>query len=67
MPFSVVSKKSGKRFFLHSRTQNLRGGNKVTLYYFASQIKEGALDNLPQGYEVSENTRTGLPILKKNS
>jgi hypothetical protein len=65
MAFSVVSKKSGKTFYLHSRLQTLRGGHQVTLFFFSPQIKEGALDALPQGYEVSENTRTGLPILKK--
>jgi hypothetical protein len=37
----------------------------VTLYYFAGEAKEGALDALPAGYEVSENTSTGLPLLKK--
>jgi len=65
MPFSVVSKKSGKTYFLHGREQSLRGGNKVMLYYFAGEPKDGALDEMPAGYEVSENARTGLPILKK--
>jgi len=65
MAFSVVSKKSGKTYFLHAREQSLRGGNKVMLYYFAGEPKEGAIDALPDGYEVSENARTGLPILKK--
>jgi hypothetical protein len=37
----------------------------VTLYFFAGQPKEGAIDALPAGYEVSENERTGLPLLKK--
>lgn len=65
MAFSTVSKKSGKTYFLHSRLQTLRGGQQVTLYYFAGQPGEGAIDALPEGYEVSENERTGLPLLKK--
>ena len=65
MSFSVQSKKNGKTFFLHGREQVLRGGTKVRLYYFAGEAKEGALDALPEGYEVSENERTGLPMLKK--
>ena len=65
MSYSVKSKKSGKTYYLHSRRQKLKGGQEVTLYFFAGEIKEGALDALPAGYEVSENTSTGLPLLKK--
>ncbi len=66
MAFSAVSKKSGKTYFLHGREQELKGGHKVTLYFFCGEIKpEGALDALPAGYIVSENERTGLPLLKK--
>ena len=53
MAFSTVSKKSGKTYFLHARLQKLRGGQEVTLYYFAGQPSEGAIDALPAGYEVS--------------
>lgn len=67
MPFSVQSKKSGKTYFLHQRLQELKGGQKVTLYYFAGEPKDGAIDALPAGYEVSENTKTGLPLLKKSA
>lgn len=66
MAFSVQSKKSGKTYFLHSRLQKLKGGQEVTLYYFAGAPGEGAIDALPTGYEVSENERTGLPLLKKS-
>ncbi len=65
MAYSVVSKKSGKTYYLHSREQELRGGRKVTLYFFGQQIQDGAMDALPQGYIVSENPKTGLPLLKK--
>ncbi len=65
MAFSVISKKSGKTYFLHERRQELKGGQVVTLYYFAGEAGQGAIDALPAGYEVSENTKTGLPLLKK--
>jgi hypothetical protein len=65
MPYSVVSKKSGKTYILHSRNQQLKGGQQVTLYYFAGEAGQGALDVLPEGYEVAENSKTGLPLLKK--
>ena len=66
MSFSVQSKKSGKTYFLHERLQELKGGQKVKLYYFAGVPGECAIDALPAGYEVSENTKTGLPLLKKS-
>jgi hypothetical protein len=65
MAFSVVSKKSGKTYYLHARLQKLKGGQEVTLYYFAGQPGQGAIDTLPEGYKVSENEKTGLPLLKK--
>ena len=65
MSFSVVSKKSCKTYYLHSRLQELKGGQKVTLYYFAGTPGAGAMDAMPAGYEISENERTGLPLLKK--
>lgn len=67
MSFSVVSKKSGKTYFLHSRNQKLKGGQQVILYYFAGEPGAGAMDALPAGYEVSENAKTGLPLLKKSA
>jgi hypothetical protein len=67
MSFSVQSKKSGKTYYLHQRHQKLKGGQEVTLYYFASVAGEGAINALPEGYMVSENERTGLPLLKKKS
>ena len=65
MSFSTVSKKSGKTYFLHSRKQKLKGGQEVTLYYFGGEAKEGAIDAVPEGMEIMENERTGLPMLRK--
>lgn len=65
MAYNVISKKTGKTYYLHARLQKLKGGQEVTLYYFAGQPGEGAIDALPTGYIVSENEKTGLPLLKK--
>jgi hypothetical protein len=65
MAFSVVSKKSKKTYYLHSRLQKLKGGQEVTLYYFAGEAKAGAMDAMPANMEVIENERTGLPMLRK--
>jgi len=65
MAFTVSSQKSGRTYHLHGRRQKLKGGQEVTLYYFAGAAGEGALDKLPDGYEVSENAKTGLPLLRK--
>ncbi len=65
MPYSVISKKSKKLYHLHCRETALNGGKVRKLFFFAAQIQEGALDALPEGYEVFENERTGLPMLRK--
>ena len=65
MAFSAQSKKSGKTYYLHTKEVTLKGGRLQRLYYFAGAAGENALDALPEGYEVAENGRTGLPILKK--
>lgn len=64
-PYTVKSQKSGKTYYLHARKQILNGGKEVILYFFAGDEREGVLDALPKGYVVAENSRTGLPLLKK--
>ncbi|MCA9770525.1 hypothetical protein KC460_04110 [Candidatus Dependentiae bacterium] len=66
MAYSVISKKSGKTYYLHSKEVKLAGDRKQRIFYFAGDIRKGnALDALPDGYKVIENKRTGLPMLKK--
>lgn len=65
MAFTVKSKKSGKTYHLHSKEVELSGGRKQRIYYFAGEPTKFALDKLPEGYEVTENARTGLPMLRK--
>ncbi|HLB41055.1 MAG TPA: hypothetical protein VJJ83_04645 [Candidatus Babeliales bacterium] len=65
MAYSVKSKKSGKPYYLHTKEVKLAGGRLQRIYYFAGDIAKNALDALPAGYEVMENKRTGLPMLRK--
>jgi len=65
MAYSVQSKKSGKTYYLHSKSVTLRGGRQQTIFYFAQDVRDGAMDSVPSGYMVMENPRTGLPMLKK--
>jgi len=64
MAFEFKNSK-GVSYFLHSRDVNLKGGRKQTIYFFARDVRPGALDCVPAGYLVQETTKTGMPILKK--
>ena len=59
MAFSYTSTKN-RTYFLHGR----KGANGTQLFFFSKEIKDGVLNSVPDGYEVSE-TKTGLPVLKK--
>ncbi len=47
----------GVKYYLHQ---------KGRLFYFAKAKKENAVD-LPEGTEIVENPKTGLPMLKKKA
>lgn len=55
----------GQTYYLHGKNVTLRGGRKQMIYYFAREVKPGALDELPEGRMVVENKKTGLPLLKR--
>lgn len=55
----------GQTYFLHSKDVVLRGGRNQTIYYFAREVKPGAIEEIPVGRVVVENKRTGLPMLKR--
>ena len=45
----------GVTYYLHS---------KGRMFFFSKEVKEGALDAVPAGYNVVE-MKTGMPVLKK--
>jgi hypothetical protein len=55
----------GVTYYLHSREVTLKGGRAQRIFYFARDIRPGALDAVPDAYKVIETTKTGMPILKK--
>jgi len=55
----------GVKYYLHFKDVNLKGGRRQRIYYFARDIRSGALDSVPAGYKAVETQRTGMPILKK--
>ena len=56
----------GDTYYLHGKDVTLRNGRQQKIYYFARSEKEGdTLNDVPTGYSVGENQRTGLPFLTK--
>ena len=64
MAYTVTNSK-GQTYYLHGKMVTLRGGRKQQIYYFAREEKVDVMEAMPDGYEVTENKRTGLPMLKK--
>ncbi len=63
MAYSFRNSK-GVTYYLHTRKQAAASGKERILYFFAKEVREGALDQVPSGYTVVE-MKTGLPVLKK--
>jgi hypothetical protein len=55
----------GQTYYLHGRSVTLKNGRVQTIYFFARDVREGALEAVPAGYMVMETKRTGMPVLKK--
>jgi hypothetical protein len=55
-------------YTLHARRVKLKGGHEQTIYFFSKrQPKSGDAVDLPEGYDVAVNKRTGLPYLRKHT
>jgi hypothetical protein len=63
MAFSFTNSKD-RTYYLHKRDTTLKNGRTQTIYFFAKEIKDGAIDAVPAGYQVAES-KNGLPVLKK--
>ena len=70
MAYSVVSKKNGTTYYLHSKESDSRGGKRL-LYFFKKEIKNDSgyhpLDEMPAGWAATESSHTGLPLLTKKA
>lgn len=57
----------GESYYLHGKEVTLRNGRKQQIFYFSRSEKNGeAMDTVPGGYRIGENSRTGLPFLTKS-
>lgn len=63
MAFSHTNTR-GNTYYLHATTRKLKSGKEQKLYFFAKTERDGALEEVPEGYEVTE-TKNGLPVLKR--
>jgi len=66
MAYAYTNSK-GQEYFLHKKDVTLKNGRQQTIYFFARDVREGSLDEVPAGYQVVETQRTGMPVLKKAS
>ena len=55
----------GDTYYLHGKDVTLRNGRQQKIFFFAREEKADALNEVPDGYSVGENQRTGLPFLTK--
>ena len=66
MAYEYTNKK-GTPYFLHQKEVELKGNHrKQTIYYFAKDTRMEGIDDVPEGYMVIENEKTGLPVLKRS-
>jgi hypothetical protein len=57
----------GHTWYLHRRVLTLPSGRERRLFYFAREARPAELvDRLPAGFLVVENSRTGVPLLKRS-
>lgn len=64
MPYTHTNSR-GQTYVLHRRVTNAGTNGERTIHFFARDARDGAIDAVPDGYEVTESARTGLPLLKK--
>ena len=64
--FSFISTR-GYKYYLHSKIVLLAGKREQVIYYFKREIDEQfAIAAVPAGFEIVENTKTAMPLLKKS-
>lgn len=65
MAFSYTNSK-GQTYYLHTKQVTLKGNLQMQIYYFKREVDDQfAIDELPEGREVVENKRTGLPLVRR--
>ena len=54
----------GTAYYLHEKVTKTSTGKEQRLFFFSKEVKAGALDAVPAGYQVTESAN-GLPLLKR--
>ena len=63
MAFTYTNSR-GQSYILHSKDTVLKNGHTRTIYFFAKDQRDSALNEVPKGYQVVES-KNGLPVLKR--
>lgn len=63
MAFSYTNSK-GTTYYLHGREVELNNDRLRTIYFFAKDERDGVLEQVPEGWQVTEG-RNALPVLSK--
>ncbi len=63
MAYSYKNSK-GTTYYLHARDVELNNHRQRTIYFFAKEPRDGALERVPAGWQVMEG-RNALPVLSK--
>jgi hypothetical protein len=64
MAYSYKNSK-GQTYYLHAREVKLNNNRERTIYFFAKEPRDGALNQVPSGWQVTEG-RNALPVLTKS-
>lgn len=64
-PVKYVNAKKGQTYYLHKKMVTLKNGITRPIFFFARDIRDGAVHEMPEGYEIVETERTGMPVLRK--
>jgi len=63
---SLRSAYTYKEYTLYKRETGTHNGNKTTIHFFSKEKPDhGHPAQLPDGYQIAVNTKTGIPYLKK--
>ncbi len=57
---------AGDSYYLHSKTVRLKKVGEVEIVYFATDLRDGALRQMPVDREIVISAPTGFPLLKKS-
>ncbi len=55
----------GVKYYLNTKDVTMNGGRVQLIFFFSKDPREETGCLLPNGYEVVESSRTGLPIVRR--